>query len=224
MKVLIVDDEAELLKRLRMLFEAEGYECLTLSSFADLKDFIDKKKSSVDLVILDRMLGGMDSAALIPRLKSTFSKTNILVLSAVDTALEKVEALNAGADDYLAKPFSSLELLARAKVLTRRIALYESDILRIGEISIAIKERTVRVGEQLLNLTPKEVLVLHLLASNPGKVYSKESLLDLIWKQKADIETKVVEVAINKLRRVFSEAGAEIAIKNVRNVGYWIEA
>lgn len=224
MKVLIVDDEAELLKRLRMLFEAEGYECLTLSSFADLKDFIDKKKSSVDLLILDRMLGGMDSAALIPRLKSTFSKTNILVLSAVDTALEKVEALNAGADDYLAKPFSSLELLARAKVLTRRIALYESDILRIGEISIAIKERTVRVGEQLLNLTPKEVLVLHLLASNPGKVYSKESLLDLIWKQKADIETKVVEVAINKLRRVFSEAGAEIAIKNVRNVGYWIEA
>lgn len=223
MKVLIVDDEAELLKRLTILFESQGYECQTLSSYQDLKEFADKKKAAVNLIVLDRLLGGQDSATLIPRLKSTFSKTHILVLSAVDTALEKAEALDAGADDYLAKPFSSVELMARVKALTRRISLYESDKISLKNLDISLNERQAQVGNAALNLTPKEVAVLHLLAVTPGKVYSKEALLEMIWKQKADLETKVVEVAINKIRRELSESQAEVSIKNVRNVGYWIE-
>lgn len=224
MKILIVDDELELLKRLTILFESEGYECLSLSSYSELNDFIDKKKTAVDLVVLDRLLGGQDSATLIPKIKNTFARTNILILSAVDTAIEKAEALNAGADDYLAKPFSSLELLARVKVLTRRISMYDQSKMSIKNLDVSLQDRQASVADQSLNVTPKEVAVLHLLASNPGKVYSKEALLEVIWKQKNTVETKVVEVAINKLRKELLDSGAEVCIKNVRNVGYWLES
>lgn len=224
MKIVIVDDEAELLKRLTVLFESEGYNCVGIDSYGGLQDFVSKRKLQPDLIVLDRMLGGQDSVSLIQKIKNTFSKTNILVLSAVDTAIEKADALNAGADDYLAKPFSSVELLARVKVLTRRISLYNSNVVAIGNTQIQLSERQVVVDGQSLNLTFKELSVFHLLASNPGKVYSKEVLLELVWKQNSGVETKVVEVAINKIRKELLESHSNVNIKNIRNVGYWVES
>lgn len=224
MKIVIVDDENEILKRLQVLFESEGYEVFGLVSILELEKFLERKKLQPDLIVLDRMLNGTDSATLIPKIKNTFARTNVLVLSAIDTALEKAEALNAGADDYLAKPFSSIELMARVKVLTRRISLYNSETLLIGNLEIKINDREARVNGRALNLTHKEFSVLHVLATTPGKVYSKESLLELVWKQSAGQESKVVEVAVNKIRKVLGDEKTQVSLKNIRNVGYWLES
>lgn len=224
MKIVIVDDENEILKRLQVLFESEGYEVFGLDSISELEKFLDRKKLQPDLIVLDRMLNGTDSATLIPKIKNTFARTNVLVLSAIDTALEKAEALNAGADDYLAKPFSSIELMARVKVLTRRISLYNSEALKIGNLEIKINDREALVSGRPLNLTHKEFSVLHVLATTPGKVYSKESLLELVWKQSAGQESKVVEVAVNKIRKVLGDEETQVSLKNIRNVGYWLES
>lgn len=224
MKVLVVEDESELLKKIAVLAESGGYDVKTVASIDALKTLLKAKSFGPSVIILDRILNGVDSVTYIPQIKSTFGEAKLLVLSAIDTATEKAAALDAGADDYLAKPFSSVELLARVNALARRSRLYEEKAtLHIGKLSLNRDLRTVKIADQNIDVSGKEFLLLFLFCSNPGKVFSKEVLLEQIWQSSESVETKVVEVTINNLRRKLENGSQSIKIKNMRNVGYWLE-
>lgn len=226
MKILIVEDEAAILKKLQLSFENEGYQVKTASSLGALDQALNNKKFYPNVIILDRLLGGEDSAKSVTKIKSTLADTKILILSAIDTATEKASLLNAGVDDYLAKPYSTVELIARVKALARRSALIISEqVQQVANLSLNQGDRSVKAGDQFLNLSQKEYQLLILFTSNPGKIFPKNTLLEQIWKNSGEKnESNVVEATVNNLRRKLEHAGADVQLRNMRNVGYWLEA
>ncbi len=225
MKILIVDDEPEILKQVAILVESSGHTVKVATNVESLRLVLKSKSFIPQIIVLDRILQGVDAITLLQEIKKSFVEVQVLVLSAVDTAYEKAAALNTGADDYLAKPFSSLELLARIHALGRRTSLYSSGSeLVLGNVKVNKDQRTVLINEDVsLDLSNKEFQIFYLFCSNPGKIFSKEVLLDQIWKASEDIESKVVEATINNLRRKLEAAQASLLIKNMRNTGYWLE-
>lgn len=226
MKILVVDDEPEILKQVAILVESSGHAVKVATNVESLRLILKSKNFIPQVIVLDRILHGVDAITILEEIKKSFVEVPVLVLSAVDTAYEKAAALNAGADDYLAKPFSSLELLARIHALGRRTNLYSSGAeLVLGNVKVNKDQRTVLVNDNVsLDLSNKEFQIFHLFCSNPGKIFSKEILLEQIWKASEDIESKVVEATINNLRRKLEAAQASLRIKNMRNTGYWLEA
>lgn len=224
MKILIVDDEVEILKKMVFLAESEGSTVRTAISAAALQLLLKNKSFYPHVIILDRLLQNTDSVSLISEIKATFAETKIIIVSAIDTPLEKARALDAGADDYLAKPFSSVELSARIKALYRRKDVVPSLTVEMGNLSLDKESRSVIVGEEAMAVSAKEYQLLILFCENPGKIYPREVLLAKIWNSKAEVDTKVVEATINNLRRKLESSSANVAIRNARNVGYWLEA
>ncbi|MEK2646803.1 response regulator transcription factor [Bdellovibrio sp. BCCA] len=224
MKLLIIDDEPEILKKISILAESSGHSVKSATSVESLQQILKAKAFYPHVIILDRILNGIDSISLIPNLKTAFADSRLLIVSAIDTASEKALALDAGADDYLAKPFSAVELLARINALTRRKSLYdERAILRVGNLTLHKEERLAKVQTTTLALSQKEFQLLCMFSSNPGKIFPREVLLEEIWQSSSEIESKVVEATINNLRRKLEASSASVAIKNMRNVGYWLE-
>lgn len=224
MNILIVDDEPDILKKIVLLAESEAYPVKTATSIESLQALLTHKSFYPHVVVLDRLLHTTDSVSWIPKIKAVFADTRILIVSAIDTPMEKANALDAGADDYLAKPFSAPELIARIRALSRRKELSSEPTTVVGKLSINKEDRIVKVDGQDLSLSQKEFLVLNLLSSHPGKVFPKETLLSKIWNAGDEVDTKVVEVTINNLRRKLERYDSAVSIKNVRNVGYWLEA
>jgi DNA-binding response OmpR family regulator len=225
MNLLIVDDEPDILKQIIILAESNGHTVRSATSLESLQQLVRLKNFYPHAIILDRILNGADSLSLVPNLKTTFADSRILIVSAIDTASEKAKALDAGADDYIAKPFSAVELIARINALGRRKNLYgETPQLHIGNLVIDKEERTVKVGEdEDISLSQKEFQVLMMFASNPGKIFPKDLILEQIWQSSSEVESKVVEATINNLRRKLESNKANVNIKNMRNVGYWLE-
>ncbi|WP_415064109.1 response regulator transcription factor [Bdellovibrio sp.] len=226
MKILIVEDELEILKKIEILAESDGHTVKTTTSVEGLRQILKSKVFYPHVIILDRILHGVDSIDLIPDLKSTFADSRLMIVSAVDTASEKARALDAGADDYLAKPFSAVELMARINALVRRKSLYdERSHLQIGNLTLNSEDRSAKVFDGgFLPLSQKEFQLLYMFCSNPGKIFPRDLLLLQIWQSSNEIESKVVEATINNLRRKLESHSANVAIKNMRNVGYWLEA
>ncbi|WP_413943420.1 response regulator transcription factor [Bdellovibrio sp. HCB-162] len=224
MKLLIIDDEPEILKKISILAESNGHSVKSATSVESLQHILKAKSFYPHVIILDRILNGVDSISLIPNLKTAFADSRLLIVSAIDTASEKALALDAGADDYLAKPFSAVELLARINALTRRKSLYdERATLQVGNLILNKEERLAKVQSTSLALSQKEFQLLYMFSSNPGKIFPREILLEEIWQSSSEIESKVVEATINNLRRKLEASSASVAIKNMRNVGYWLE-
>lgn len=224
MKILIVDDEPEILKKMTFLAESEGGTVKTATSAAMLQQLLKSKSFYPHVIVLDRLLQNVDSVSLIGEIKSTFADTKIIIVSAIDTPLEKARALDVGADDYLAKPFSAVELSARIKALYRRKDITPSLKVELGNLALDKESRSVHVGDESVAMSAKEYQLLILFCENPGKIYPRDVLLNKIWNSKAEIDTKVVEATINNLRRKLESSAANVAIKNSRNVGYWLEA
>ena len=177
-----------------------------------------------DVVILDRLLRQHDSLAHLKDIKESFPAAKVLILSAINTSNEKASALDLGADDYLGKPFSTTELLARVRALSRRLSAQAVPThLRCGNLVLDIAARSALVGERKLNLPNKEFLVLRALAQQPGRVLKKATLVEQIWESSVEAETNVVEATITNLRRKLEDTSANVKIKNMRNAGYWIE-
>lgn len=218
-RILIVEDETKLLQHLSQVVSAEGFSVFTCSSYAELENMIKLEVRRFDVVILDRLLHGKDSAALVGSIKNEMPDSRIMILSALNTAAEKANLLDMGADDYLAKPFDSNELVARIRVLMRR----NRPEIRFGDIVMNSDDRSVRVRENVTPMTNKEFALLKTLMKAPGKVYSKSYLYEQVWEMNTEVESNVVEVTVNKIRRRLSDAGSAVSIKNTRNIGYWIE-
>lgn len=225
MNLLIVDDEPDILKQMIILIEGNGHTVKSATSLESLQQFIKAKGFYPHVIILDRILNGADSLSQVAALKTTFADSRLLIVSAIDTAFEKAKALDAGADDYIAKPFSAVELIARINALVRRKNLYgEKAQLQIGNLTLNKEDRTVKVGgSEDVFLSQKEFQVLMMFASNPGKIFPKDLILEQIWQSSNEVESKVVEATINNLRRKLEGHKAQVNIKNMRNVGYWLE-
>lgn len=225
MNILVVEDDVEILKNILSTLGEQGWSAKGVNSLPALTQLIETKAFYPNLIILDRMLGPDDSSSIVSTIKSTYADTKVLILSAIDTGTEKAKLLDLGADDYLAKPYSSAELIARIKALIRRSTLVHSEQeIRVGDVAINLADRTVTIHSQDVSISQKEIQLLLLLAQNPGKIFPRDVLLSQVWKSSKETDSKVVEATMNNLRRKLETNNSNVVIRNMRNVGYWLEA
>ncbi len=175
---------------------------------------------SYDAIVLDLMLPGLDGLAVLRELRSRKITTPIICLTARDTVNDRVEGLNAGADDYLPKPFSFTELHARINALLRRGHRVTNNPIVIGDLSIDVLARVVHRGTQRIDLSPREFALLEYLARNVGHILSRTMLLEHVWDMNQDPLTNVVDVHVNRLRKKVDHGFDQPLIHTIRGVGY----
>ena len=180
---------------------------------------------SCDVIILDVMLPDMDGFSTCRRLRARGVWTPVLMLTARDAVTDRVEGLEAGADDYLVKPFALAELRARLNALTRRTGTHvDAKTLRAGDLVLDIDEVTVHRGHTLIELSPTEIRVLDLLLRNAGAVVSREALLDHAWDENYEARSNVVDVYVRHLRSKIDDPFDVKSIETVRGAGYRLRA
>ena len=215
--ILLVEDESSISDFIKGELEYEGYKvCVKDDGRLGLEEAL---KNEYDLVILDVMLPSMNGFEICRRLKKE-KNTTVIMLSAKDSVMDKVNGLQIGADDYIPKPFAIEELLARIEVVFRRENNLNNSIVRFKDITININSRTVKKNNNEINLTNKEYELLMVLIDNKNKVVTREELLEKIWGYNYEPETNVIDVYIRYLRTKLSNENKEEYIQTVRSVGY----
>lgn len=224
MNILIAEDDEKVASFLKENLSRDGYKIDLLTSMDELEHFLEDHSFNPDLFILDRLLGNSDTKKLVKFIKNTFVDSRILCLSALNTPQEKAMILDEGADDYLGKPFSLVELQARVRALLRRTENRSQNYyLNVGDLTIDLKTRSVSCAGKKVNLKNKEYSLLMMFAQNAGRVFSKYQLLDIIWETNLDVESNVLEVTVMNLRKHLDQAESKVSIQSKRNVGYWLE-
>lgn len=222
-KVLVVDDEPHIVELASLYLSREGLRCEGVGDGADaLRRFAEERP---DLVVLDLMLPNVDGLTICREIRKQ-SQVPIIMLTARDEVTDKVVGLELGADDYLTKPFHPQELVARARALLRRTqsASEGEPVLRIGQLEVDVAGHDVRQGPSHIPLRPKEFDLLVLLARNPGRVYRRSELLDLVWGYDFPGYTRTVDVHVQQLREKLGRAQvASPVIGTVWGVGYKLE-
>jgi len=175
-----------------------------------------------DLIALDLMLPGMSGLEILRRLRQARKDVPVLILTARDRTAEKVEHFEAGADDYLTKPFAFAELLVRVKALLRRGGGAKADVLRVGDLEVDRRMQQVRRAGKKIDLTSKEYALLEYLAANAGRVLSRTMIIEHVWDQSFEGLTNIVDVYVRHLRGKVDEGHAQKLIRTVRGVGYSI--
>ncbi len=218
MKILLVEDNKKLAENLKQGLVQEGYAVDTVEDglIAERKILINRDE--YDLIVLDRMLPGKDGVSVCTEWRKNSVIIPIIMLTALDTTDDKVIGLNAGADDYLAKPFAFKELLARINALLRRPKISFPDILTCGDININTTSRTATQKKKELSLTLKEFMVLEYMMRNPNKVITRDELYSHAWDFADSSFSNTVDVHIKNLRRKIND-NAKI-IQTIRGVGY----
>lgn len=216
-KILIIEDEINICDFIKMELEYEGYNVNVHND--GRTGLLEALENEYDLIILDVMLPSMNGFEVCRRLKKNIS-TPIIILSAKDTVMDKVNGLNIGADDYLAKPFAIEELLARIQVVFRRQENSKPMIIKFKDLLIEQDSRKVTKDKETLTLTNKEYELLTFLISNKDKVVSRDDILQNIWGYDYDGETNVIDVYIKFLRNKLNSVDKEEYIQTVRSVGY----
>lgn len=222
-RILVVEDAPEVRGVLERTLADNGYEITTATDGeAGLASALDQRP---DLLILDVGLPLKDGYEVARELRGRAYVGPILMLTARDTVSDKVEGLDAGADDYLAKPFSYDELLARVRALLRRSALRaDQAMLRVADLVIDPFSRDVRRGNREITLTQKEYALLEHLARHAGRPVTREQISQQVWKQDFDPTTNIVDVYINYLRKKVDVEGEASLVQTVRGVGYMLKA
>ena len=215
--ILIVEDEANISDFVKGELEYEGYNvCIKEDGREGLEEAL---KNEYDLIILDVMLPSMNGFEICRRLKREKQST-VIMLSAKDSVMDKVNGLQIGADDYIAKPFAIEELLARIEVVFRRQDNSNNYIIKFKDITINKSSRIVKKDGTEINLTNKEYELLMILLDNKDKVVTREELLEKIWGYGYEPETNVIDVYIRYLRSKLNNENKEQYIQTVRSVGY----
>lgn len=227
MQILLAEDDERVAKFLREALKADGHEVFFCRNLKELTDAVQSSPLDFEIAILDRMFrGGDDSLSVLDKIREARPSLKILILSAINSAEEKAKALDKGADDYLAKPYSLVELTARLRVLSRRQSekhTGEATRMQLGNANLDLAEHHVHVGGKRLEFSSKEFQLFSCLMRSPGRVFNKFQLLDRIWNVQSDIESNVVEATVRNVRRKLEDAGATVELKSRRNLGYWIE-
>ncbi|HET7037378.1 MAG TPA: response regulator transcription factor [Thermomicrobiaceae bacterium] len=222
MNVLVVEDEQRLARLLKRMLEDERHTVEVAYDGATALEL--GLRDSFDLAVLDRMLPDLDGVEVCRRLRAARIAMPILMLTARGAVEDRVTGLNAGADDYLVKPFAMDELLARINALLRRGgANSAATVLQVGDLTLDLLRREVKRGGAIIELTPKEFALLEYLMRNPGHVLSRSQIVDHVWSYDFDALSNVVDIYIHYLRDKIDRGRGKPLIKTVRGAGYRIE-
>ncbi|UXN25337.1 response regulator transcription factor [Curtobacterium flaccumfaciens] len=222
MRVLVVDDEVRLADGVRRGLEAEGWAVDVANDGVD--GLWHAREFRYDAIVLDLMMPGLSGWAVCAQLRADGDWTPVLMLTAKDGEWDQVEALDAGADDYVTKPFSHPVLVARLRALVRRGARERPTVLTLGDLVVDPAARTVARGETPVELTSREFAVLEYLARHPGQVRSKREVIENVWDVDFEGDPNIVEVYVGHLRRKLDRPFGRAAIETVRGAGYRLAA
>lgn len=222
MRILIAEDDPKLLKSLVHIFELNLYAVDGVDNGTDAFDFACSDE--YDGLVLDIMMPGIDGISLLKKLRAKGITTPALFLTARTEVEQRIEGLDAGADDYLPKPFSTGELLARVRAMLRRKDNFTPDMLTFGALSLNRSTYELVCGEKTQSLSGKEFQVMEMLMQNPIVIVTAEQLITHIWGWDTNVDTSVIWVHISNIRKKLEAISAPVAIKFVRNAGYVLEA
>ena len=222
LKVLIVEDEKAISNLILINLKAEGYSCTCAYDGKEAADQIEK--NNYDLILLDIMLPEIDGYELLEYIRPT--ETPVIFITAKGNLHDRVQGLRLGADDYIVKPFSAREVVARIKAVLRRFNTdggVQSQVIRRPGLEINIANYDVRINGESIPFTPKEVEILYLLASNPGRVFDREHILSKVWGYDFFGDTRAVDTQIKRIRQKLPDEELPWSIKTVYGVGYKFE-
>lgn len=224
MRILVVEDEPKIARAIKRGLEQESFAVdVCADGDEGLRYALDEP---YDVIVLDRMLPQKDGVTVCRELREAGNQTPVLFLTAKDRVADRVEGLNAGADDYLVKPFAFEELLARVRALLRRPSQTLTEVLRHGDLSLDTQTFQVMRGGQAVQLTQREFALLEYLLRHPGRVVTKDAIIAHVWDYDADVLPNTVEVYIGYLRNKIDKPfpGSEPLIHTVRGFGYRLGA
>lgn len=221
-RILVVDDERAIREMIALALAQEGYTCIEAGNAHEAEKLVAQEVP--DLMLLDWMMPGISGIDLVRRLRKD-SETRglpVIMLTAKTEERDRVQGLDTGADDYLAKPFSTRELLARIRALLRRSSgsIDESSLFSVAGLSLDEATHRVKAGDRYIELGPTEFKLLHFFMRNPERVYSREQVLNHVWGENVYIEDRTVDVHIRRLRKELEPTGHDKLIQTVRGAGY----
>ena len=222
MRILIAEDDPKLRKSLVHIFEHNHYAVDGVDNGMDAFEFAST--GAYDGLVLDIMMPGLDGVTLLQKLRACGITTPALFLTARTEIHQRIEGLDAGADDYLPKPFSTQELLARVRAMLRRKDTFTPDLLTVGMLTLNRSTYELQCNGQLLPLSGKEFQVMEMLMLHPGQILTAEQIITHIWGWDTNVDTSVVWVHISNIRKKIDALGAQVSIRFVRNAGYVLEA
>ena len=223
MRILLIEDERKLARVIGRTLTKSGY-AVDIQHDSD-SGLAMAQTECYDLMIFDRMIPGEinDSVEIVKILRKDNINTPVLLLTALSETSDKVDGLDSGADDYLTKPFSIEELLARVRALIRRPVEQNSTIMKIGELKLDSTNRQVFINDKELTLTIREFALLEYLMSVKGRTVSKDQIINHVWNFDSNVLPNTVEVFIKRLRNIISKEEPQKYIKTIRGIGYKIE-
>ena len=221
MRILIAEDEVTIARALKVMLEKNKYAVDMVHNGNDALDYI--QATTYDALVLDIMMPKMDGIQALREIRSLGISTPALFLTAKAEIEDRVVGLDAGADDYLPKPFATAEFLARVRALVRRSSAYAPQKLTLGKTELDCGSYCLNVGTESVRLNNKEFQLLELFFRHPGQVFSADHLMDKVWGLDAAAEIDVVWTYIGFLRRKLKNLGADVEIKTIRGAGYALE-
>ena len=219
--ILVVDDEQAIAMLIRRILTDAGYRCEAVTDSIKAADLLEKKQ--YDLVLLDIMMPGFDGIEVLKRLRKGGLTTPALFLTARTEVSQRVEGLDAGADDYLPKPFSTSELLARVRAMLRRKDNYVPDLLTYNDVVLNRSTYELGYDNKTQTLSGKEFQIAEMMMQQPNSIIATEQFITHIWGWDSHVDTSVVWVHISNLRKKIDAVNAPIEIRFVRNAGYILE-
>ena len=220
-KILIVEDEDAIRGMLMMVLEQAGFAPVAASDAEDAQKVLDENLP--DLILLEWMLPGLSGVEWARRLKKdqTYRELPIILLTARGEEEDKVRGLEIGADDYMTKPFSPKELIARVRAVLRRSGKIQGSAqIELGDLVLDTEQHRLSIGDRLLDVSPTEFRLMQFFMTHPDKVYNRTQLLDQVWGRSVYIEERTVDVHIRRLRKILGEYGREDLVQTVRGFGY----
>lgn len=216
--ILLVEDEVNLARFIELELESEGYQVSVAHD--GMSGLSIARQTPPDLAILDWMLPGLTGLELCRRLRSTGSKVPVILLTAKDEVVDRVAGLDAGADDYVVKPFSIEELLARVRAGLRRNQEANEDVMQFEDLKLNRRTREVYRGSRMIELTAKEFDLLEYLMSYPKQVFTRDQILETVWGYDFMGDSNIIEVYVRYLRLKLEEQNEKRLVHTVRGVGY----
>ena len=221
MKILIAEDEISTAKALKVILEKSKFSVDIVHNGNDAWNYI--QAGPYEVIVLDIMMPGMNGLEVLAKLRANDIKTPVLMLTAKGELEDRVAGLEAGADDYLPKPFASAELIARVKALGRRSEIYSDSVKQAGNLILDSNKYEMRVGSDSVSLTNKEYQLIELFILHPGFVFSTEHLMEKIWGLDSESYIDVVWTHIGFVRKKLKSLNANVEIKTIRGAGYSLE-
>jgi len=221
MRILVIEDERQLARHVVSALNRHGHDAVAQGNGAEgLRVALETRP---DLIVLDLNLPDLDGLEILARLRAAQSPARVLILTARGDVEHRVRGLKAGADDYVSKPFSTEEVVARVEALGRRVAqAAATDFLTVADLHLDVRQRRANRAGAAIALSPREFELLHVLMRDPGRIFSRTELCELVWQRDHEYDTRTVEIFIARLRKKIDAATDRPLLHTVRAVGYTI--